>query len=127
MPLAQISYEEIEDPGLDRKFFYELLGDCGNGDCCRIIEDRKLKFYRLKVQGGNGYVRIRYSGDCGQLYCNGELFDDNYYTGGDWVVQAEALDGRECVIVISEYLHNLYVEVEPKTTCDIHEIVITTN
>jgi len=105
--LAQVSWEETEDPGLDKTFFYELLADCGTGNKAEIVEGRKLKFYRVKVEGAGGYVRIRYSGDSGQLYCNGQLCDDNFFTGKDWIVQADYMDGKDCIVVISEYLHRL--------------------
>lgn len=125
LPLATVTWEQIEDPGLDRKFFYELQSYAGDGRTCEHIPDWPLKFYRAKVEGGNGYVHIRYSGDSAQLYCDGVLSDDNLFMNGDWIVQADMMDGKDCVIVISEYKHNIYLEVEPQTDHDIHEIIVT--
>lgn len=125
MPLATVTWEEIEDPGLDRKFFYELQSCAGEGRTCELVPDWPLKFYRAKVTGGNGYVHIRYSGDSAQLYCDGVLSDDNLFMNGDWIVQADMMDGKDCVIVVAEYKHNIYLEVEPRADHEIHEIVVT--
>ena len=125
LPLACVTWEQIEDPGLDRKFFYELQSFADQGVTCEYMPDWPLKFYRVKVTGKNGFVHIRYGGDSGQLYCDGVLSCDNLYMNGDWIVQADMMDGKECIVVISEYKHNIYVEVEPTTDHDIQEIVVT--
>ena len=125
LPLARVTWEEIEDPGLDRKFFYELQSFADEGRTCEFRPDWPLKFYRVKVDGSNGYVHIRYGGDSGQLYCDGQLCDDNYFMNGDWVVQAELMDGKDCIVVLSEYQHNIYLEVEPPVDHDIVEITVT--
>ena len=125
VPLAKVSWEEIEDPGLDRKFFYELQSFGGDGESCEYLPDWPLKFYRVKVEGANGYVHLRYSGDSAQLYCDGVLCDDNFYKGDDWIVQAEMMNGKDCVVVISEYRHDIYIEVEPRGDHDLHEVEVT--
>ena len=125
IPLAKVTWEEIEDPGLDRKFFYELQSSGGDGESYEHIPDWPLKFYRVKVDGDKGYVHFRYSGDSAQLYCDGVLSDDDFYKDGDWIVQAELMDGKDCVVVISEYRHDIYIEVEPQGTHDLHEIEVT--
>ncbi len=124
-PLAEATWEEIQDPGLDRKFFYELQAFAGDGETCDYIPDWPLKFYRVKVKGSNGYVHIRYSGDSAQLYCDGVLTDDNFFMNGDWIVQADLMDGKDCVVVVAEYQHNIYVEVEPRADHELHEVVVT--
>ena len=123
--LAKASWEEIEDPGLDRKYFYELQAFAGDGESCEYIPDWPLKFYRVKVDGKNGYVHIRYSGDSAQLYCDGVLSEDNFFMNADWIVPADMMDGKDCVVVVSEYKHNIYLEVEPRTDHDLHEVVVT--
>ena len=35
------------------------------------------------------------------------------------------MDGKDCVVVISEYQHNIYLEVEPKVDHDICDIEVT--
>ena len=125
LPLATATFEEIEDPGLDRKFFYELQSFADEGRSCEYLPDWPLKFYRVKVNGSNGYVHIHYSGDSAQMYCDGVLTCDNLFMNGDWIMQADLLDGKECIAVISEYKHNIYLEVEPQTDHDLHEIVVT--
>jgi len=125
LPLAEASFEEIEDPGLDRKFFYELQSFADEGRTCEFRPDWPLKFYRVKVTGKNGYVHLRYGGDSAQLYCDGVLSDDNYFMNGDWVVQADMMDGKDCIVVISEYQHNIYVEVEPQVDHDLIEVAVT--
>ncbi len=123
--LAEVTWEEIQDPGLDRKFFYELQSTGYEGESYEHFPDWPLKFYRLKVNGSNGYVHLRYSGDSAQLYCDGILSDDDFFMNGDWVVQAEMMDGKDCIVVISEYQHNIYIEVEPQSDHDLHEVVVT--
>lgn len=125
LPLAEVTWEEIEDPGLDRKFFYELQAFAGEGRTCEFRPDWPLKFFRVKVTGQNGYVHIRYSGDSAQLYCDGVLSDDNYFMNGDWIVQADMMDCKDCIVVISEYQHNVYLEAKPQADHELHEIVIT--
>ena len=34
-------------------------------------------------------------------------------------------DGKDCVVVISEYRHNIYIETEPRSDHDLHEVVVT--
>ena len=125
VPMTQVSWEEIEDPGLDRRYFYELQAFCGDGESCDYIPDWPLKFYRVKVEGSKGYVHIRYSGDSAQLYCDGVLTDDNFFMNGDWIVRADLMDGKDCVVVVAEYRHNIYVELEPRADHTLHEVVVT--
>ena len=73
----------------------------------------------------NGYVHIHYSGDSAQLYCDGVLAEDNFFMNADWIVPADMMDGKDCVVVVSEYKHNIYLEVEPRTDHDLHEVVVT--
>ncbi len=55
---------------------------------------------------------------------DGILSDDNFFKNGDRIVQAELMNGKDCVVVISEYKHNIYVEVEPQSDHDLHEVQI---
>ena len=121
---AEVSYYEVTDVEINDKFMYELVTDCGAGDKCERV-DRRLKYYKLEVFGNDGYIRIKYSGDSAQVYLNGNLYDDNFYNGSDWVLPAKELENQEVIIVIAEYQHNLYVDVEPRTTCNIESIAIT--
>lgn len=53
------------------------------------------------------------------------LTDDNFFMNGDWIVQADLMDGKECVVVVAEYQHNIYVEVEPRSDHELHEVIVT--
>lgn len=121
---AAVSYYEIPDAEIDDKFLYELVTDCGAGNKCEQ-GDRRLKYYKLEVFGNEGYLRIQYSGDSAQIYVNGKLYDDNFYNGSDWILPTSELENQEIVIVVAEYQHNLYVDIEPKATCDINSMTVT--
>ena len=48
--------------------------------------------------------------DVAQIYADGQLVADNFYTGVDWRVPASLLFGRECYLVMSEQRDDFYRE-----------------
>ena len=130
LPLAEVEVKEIEKPQLDERFFYELFENCrpvGNKawrDLEYFMVDRKLKFYSIKVSNPNGFVYIDYCGDTAQLYYDGKMCDDNFYNGMKWAINAKHMYGKEVVLVISEYTHDIYVDIPPKHDLSLNDVYV---
>ena len=49
------------------------------------------------------FLKITYTGDVAQLYCNGSLFDDEFYMGRPWEISLKNLGNpAELTLLISE-------------------------
>lgn len=72
---------------------------------------RKRWWQRMQVSTGEGFVTIAGEYDAAQIYADGQLIADNYYTGIDWRVPASLLVGRECYLVMSERRNDFYCEI----------------
>lgn len=72
--------------------------------------NRKRFWQRLEVSGSDGFVTIAGEYDVAQIYADGQLVADNFYTGVDWRVPASLLCGKECYLVMSEIRDDFYCE-----------------
>ncbi len=131
LDLADVFVSEIDEPELDKTYFYQLFENGRHYDPTREwsgIEsysvDRKLRFFKLKVTTPVGNVHIQYSGDNAQLYYNGKMSDDHFYNGMEWVVPAKHMFEKDVVLVIAEYTHDIYVDVPPKTDLSLDDIYV---
>ncbi|MDO4617929.1 MAG: beta-galactosidase [Clostridia bacterium] len=129
--LAQITVKQIENPDIEDRFKYELFQnirfcprDDGIVDCEAYMAERNVAYFELEVSNSNGYVHIVYSGDTAQLYYDGIMCDDNFYNGMEWIVPAKYLYGKKVVLAISEYTHDIYVDIEPKTNLSLDEVYV---
>lgn len=71
---------------------------------------RKRWWQRMHVTTDEGFVTIGGEYDAAQIYADGELVADQFYTGIDWRVPASLLFGRECYLVMSERKNDFYCE-----------------
>ncbi len=72
---------------------------------------RKRWWQKITVSSGEGFVVIPGEYDAAQIYADGQLIADNFYTGIDWRVPASLLAGRECYLVLSERKNDFYCEI----------------
>lgn len=125
--LAALEFCEVENPDIDKTYQYEMLKNRSYADGKKgeyYFANRRIKYYKLSVSNANGYVHINYSGDSAQLYYNGKMSDDDFYTGNTWVIPAEYMYGKEVILAIAEYTHDIYVDIEPKQACGIDSIFV---
>ena len=64
----------------------------------------------MEVTACEGFVTISGEYDAAQIYADGALVADNFYTGVDWRVPASLLFGRDCYLVTSEKGDDFYHE-----------------
>ncbi len=72
---------------------------------------RKRCWKRMEVTACEGFVTISGEYDAAQIYADGQLVADQFYTSMDWRVPASLLFGRECYLVMSERKDDFYCEV----------------
>lgn len=72
--------------------------------------ERSRKWYRIEVDGDQGFIEIDIPCDVAQLYADGELAADEYYYGVPWRIPADMIYGKECYIVCSEMKDDFYRE-----------------
>ena len=71
---------------------------------------RKRWWQKLSVTTNEGFIVIPGEYDAAQIYADGQLVADNFYTGVDWRVPSSLLYGRECYLVMSERKDDFYCE-----------------
>ena len=71
---------------------------------------RRRWWQRMHVSAGEGFVTIPGEYDAAQIYADGRLVADHFYTGISWRVPAALLHGRECYLVQSERKDDFYCE-----------------
>jgi len=71
---------------------------------------RKRTWQRMEVTSDKGFVIIHGEYDAAQIYADGQLVADNFYTGAAWRVPAKLLYGKECHLVMSERKDDFYCE-----------------
>ena len=71
---------------------------------------RKRWWQRICVTTPEGFVAIPGEYDAAQIYADGVMIADNFYTGVPWRVPAALLFGRECHLVMSERKNDFYCE-----------------
>lgn len=72
--------------------------------------ERARTWQRLYVTTPEGFVTIPGQYDAAQIYADGKLVADNFFTGVDWRVPAALIFGRECYLVMSEMKDDFYRE-----------------
>ena len=97
---AGVILRDAEQPGFAAKYIGEL----------NIGGAREIKWSRITVTGGDGFVEIDFKGDAAQIYADGELVADCYYYGRPWRIPASMLYGRECYLGVSEMKDDFYRE-----------------
>jgi len=81
--------------------------------CCEELNlggGRARTWLRLHVSTPEGFVTIPGEYDAAQIYADGELIADNFWTGIDWCVPAAMLYERACYLVMSEMKNDFYRE-----------------
>jgi hypothetical protein len=96
--------EAVDKPNFEPKYLYELKYD----------GESEIKWYKLTVSSGEGYIKLRYIGDSAQLYADGELVADDFFYGAEWVVPAKLLYGKEVYFAFAAPRDNYYLEVDIK-------------
>ena len=69
-----------------------------------------VAWYRLSVDGAQGFIEIADRFDVGQLYANRLLVADQFYYGKPWRLPASMLYGKECYLALSQYEGDFYRE-----------------
>ncbi len=127
--LAEINVREVENLDIDKTYQYELFENLHlYGETVwkfdPYLVDRKVAYWELSVDNPNGYIHIKFSGDTAQLYYDGKMCDDCFYNGMDWIVPAKHFYGKKVILAISEYTHDIYVDVPPKSNLGIDSIYV---
>ncbi len=127
LPLATLKIQEVESPDIDKCYQYELFlnrdyTDGKNGEWHTV--ERRIKYYEIYVDNKNGYVHIDFSADSAQLYYDGVMCDDCFYSGNTWIIPAAHMYGKKTVLALAEYTHDIYVEIEPKQDLGIDNICV---
>ena len=71
---------------------------------------RERIWRRMHVSSPDGWVRIEGEYDAAQIYADGQLAADNFFSGEPWLVPASLLYGRVCYLVMSELKDDCYLE-----------------
>ena len=71
---------------------------------------RSRRWQRMHVSTGEGFVEITGKYDAAQIYADGRLIADHFFTGESWCVPAKLLYGHECYLVMSEQKDDFYRE-----------------
>lgn len=71
---------------------------------------RKRAWHKISVTTPEGFVTVDMQYDVAQIYADGQLVADNFFTGQPWRVPASLLHGRECYLVCSELKDDFYRE-----------------
>ena len=71
---------------------------------------RACAWYRLHVTTPEGFVAIPGEYDAAQIYADGKLAADNFWTGVDWRIPAALIHSRESYLVMSERRDDFYHE-----------------
>lgn len=79
-------------------------------DQLNIGGERKREWKMITVDSPYGFIEVTYPCDVAQIYANGKLVADNYYTGANWRMPAALLFGKECYLVMSEMRDDFYRE-----------------
>ncbi len=95
-----VSWQQVSQPPFTPPYEEEL----------RIGGPRKVFWKKLFVEGSQGFLSIEEDYDAAQIYADGRLVADNYYSGLPWRVPAKLLAGKECYLVMSERKDDFYRE-----------------
>jgi len=71
---------------------------------------RARTWHALHVTTPEGFVTIPGKYDAAQIYADGMLVADHYYTGEGWQMPASLIYGREAYLVTSEHKNDFYCE-----------------
>ena len=89
----------------------------GNKRCLEVT-------IQLPEQTEDMFLKITYIGDVAQLYCNGQLFDDEFYIGKPWEIALKHLGNpQEISLLISELMEEeAYLETDQNCGLKIEKI-----
>ena len=71
---------------------------------------RARTWHAIRVTTPEGFITLDMPCDAAQIYADGQLVADNFYTGQPWRVPASLLHGRTCYLVCSERKDDHYRE-----------------
>ncbi|MBQ7886901.1 MAG: beta-galactosidase [Clostridia bacterium] len=71
---------------------------------------RSRSWMKLRVTTSEGFVTIPGKYDAAQIYADGVLVADHFYTGQPWRVPAWLIYGKSCYLVMSEQKNDFYLE-----------------
>ena len=72
---------------------------------------RNRTWRALEVTTGEGFVEIDKEYDAAQIYADGQMVADNFFTGKPWRIPASLLFGKTCYLVMSELRNDFYREM----------------
>ena len=92
-----------------------IMDDCEPFDVdsfdLEIGGKRRLIFKKLKVTSPIGFVSIPGEYDAAQVYIDGVLSADNFFTGREWRLPADMLYNRDVRLVMSDLKNDFYREL----------------
>ena len=71
---------------------------------------RPLIWKKLEVNGKGRFVELDFKYDVAQIYADGKLVADQYDCGFPWRIPASLLAGKDCYLVMSPRVDNIYRE-----------------
>lgn len=77
-----------------------------------LSRPRGRRWKKLCVSSPDGFVTIHETYDAAQIYTDGYLAADNFWTGVPWRVPASLLYGKTCYLVLSEQFSDFYSEAD---------------
>ncbi len=106
-----ISVEKHTNPGEFSIEDVEAAFDLPYPEELTIGGPRHITWKKLSVTSDFGFVEINETYDAAQIYKNGQLVADNYYTNEVWRVPASLIYGGESYLVMSELKDDCYIEL----------------
>ena len=102
---AKLEMEAVDEPFVPR-YSHELhLGGPG-----------PRHWRRLRVSGPEGMVAIGGEYNVAQIYANGQMIADHFFSGEAWQIPAALLYGRDCYLVYTDLTGDCYLEYRQEKT-----------
>ncbi len=75
----------------------------------RLGGDRPIRWRRLRVTSGRGFVTVETPFDTAQIYVDGVLAADKFFDTLPWRIPAAMLYGRECCLAYTDPLEGTFI------------------
>ena len=97
---ANVTIEDVSEAPFEPRYKEQLS----------IGGEREITWKKITADGDGGFAEINIEGDVLQLYADGKLAADNFYSGVTWRVPCSLIYGKECYIAVSEMKDDFYRE-----------------
>ena len=117
----------------EEKISYRCEEKHSGAEISRITEGQNYTEYEMNIQypdkdfPENYWLIIGFDGDRAELWMDGELCGDWFYTGNDWQIGLKYFDWpKQMTIRIYPVREHVYVEKKPEQRCGIRKIHVQT-